>query len=233
MVTSFWLGSGTARRIAVVGVALFACVIADGGAESKAQPVSFNDRFSSESTNLASASPAERAEKTSEPAAIADAPDRGRVTSAGDTRGGYRGLIESEAKREGLAPEIAEAVMAVESGFNPAAIGGDGEIGLMQILPSTARMLGFVGSNADLAVPATNIRYGVTYLAQAWRRAGGDLCTAVMKYRAGHRETRFSYLSVDYCRKVRARLAARGFAVTGVVPEATFGSPLRLSLIHI
>ncbi len=60
--------------------------------------------------------------------------------------------------------------MAVESGFNPAAVGGVGEIGLMQILPSTARMLGFAGSNTDLAVPATNIHYGVMYLTQAWHK---------------------------------------------------------------
>jgi soluble lytic murein transglycosylase-like protein len=140
-----------------------------------------------------------------------------------DPRASYRALIEKEAGGAGLAPEIAEAVMAVESGYNPAAIGGVGEIGLMQILPSTARMLGFVGNNADLAVPATNIHYGVTYLARAWRLAGGDLCTAVMKYRAGHGETRFSFLSVNYCIAVRSKLAARGFRVTGTVPAATFG----------
>jgi hypothetical protein len=137
----------------------------------------------------------------------------------------YRALIAKEAGQQGLAPAIAEAVMAVESGFNPDAVGGAGEIGLMQITPSTARMLGFIGSNAELAVPETNIHYGVTYLAQAWRLAGGDLCTATMKYRAGHGETRFSYLSVDYCVAVRAKLATRGFPVTGGVPVATFGAP--------
>jgi hypothetical protein len=95
----------------------------------------------------------------------------------------------------------------------------------MQILPSTARMLGFVGAPSELAVPATNIHYGVMYLAEAWRLAGGDLCTAVMKYRAGHGETRFSYRSVDYCIAVRGKLIARGFPVTGAVPVATFGGP--------
>src|SRR5262249_45940658 len=87
--------------------------------------------------------------------------------------------------------------------------------------------LGFVGSLADLAAPATNIHYGVTYLAQAWRLAGGDLCTAVMKYRAGHGETRFSYRSVDYCIAVRAKLVPRGFHVTGNIPVATFGEASR------
>jgi hypothetical protein len=88
-------------------------------------------------------------------------------------------------------------------------------------------MLGFSGTNADLAVPATNIHYGVTYLSQAWRLASQDLCTAVMKYRAGHGETRFSYLSVDYCLAVRRKLAARGYPITGSVPVATFGEAAR------
>jgi hypothetical protein len=44
-----------------------------------------------------------------------------------------------------------------------------------------------------------------------------------MKYRAGHGETRFSFLSVNYCVAVRGKLAARGFRVTGTVPVATFG----------
>ncbi|WP_409977979.1 MULTISPECIES: lytic transglycosylase domain-containing protein [unclassified Bradyrhizobium] len=154
-------------------------------------------------------------------------PSLGTSSNAGqsDALGTYRALITKEVRNSTLAPEIAEAVMAVESGYNPDAIGGSGEIGLMQIMPSTARMLGFIGSNAELAVPETNIHYGVLYLAQAWRLAGGDLCTATMKYRAGHGETRFSYLSVNYCLAVRAKLAARGFAVTGAVPTATFGAP--------
>jgi soluble lytic murein transglycosylase-like protein len=145
-------------------------------------------------------------------------------TRQGDTRQGYRAIIEQEAKVAGLPPEIAEAVMGVESGYNPDVIGADGEIGLMQVLPSTARMMGFTGSLAELARPEINIRYGVSYLAAAWNRAGKDLCTAVMKYRAGHGETRFSYLSVNYCLRVRANLAARGYPVTGAVPVATFGS---------
>src|SRR5262249_9354278 len=140
-------------------------------------------------------------------------------------QGYYRSLAAREAAQQGLVAEIAEAVMAVESGFNPGATGAAGEIGLMQILPSTRRMLGFGGSHADLAVPGTNVHYGVIYLAQAWRLAGGDLCTAVMKYRAGHGETRFSYLSVNYCVAVRAKLTARGYHVTGTVPVATFGEP--------
>lgn len=140
------------------------------------------------------------------------------------TRADILAIIEREARRAGVPAEVAEAVTHTESGFNRDVIGADGEIGLMQVMPPTARMMGFSGTLAELAVPETNIRLGVTYLAQAWRLAGADLCTAVMKYRAGHGESRFSHLSVDYCLKVRARLAARGFAVAGTVPVASFGN---------
>ncbi len=146
------------------------------------------------------------------------------LLASGD-RAGYLKLVKSEAAKQGLPSEIADSVMAVESGYNPGAIGTSGEIGLMQILPTTARMLGFAGSNLDLAVPETNIHFGVAYLAGAWRLAGGDICTAVMKYRAGYGETRFSYLSVNYCVAVRGKLRARGYPVTGDVPVATFGEP--------
>ena len=132
-------------------------------------------------------------------------------------------LVDAEAKRAGLPGAIGEAVMAVESGYDPGALGSSGEIGLMQILPSTARSLGFGGGFSDLAVPETNIHYGIIYLAQAWQLADHDICTAVMKYRAGHSETRFSYRSVDYCVAVRTKLAAQGFPLTGSVPVATFG----------
>lgn len=136
-----------------------------------------------------------------------------------------RTLVRLEAVRAGLPPEVADAVTEVESGYHAGTIGAAGEIGLMQVMPGTARMLGFTGSADELATPAINIHYGVTYLAQAWRLAGGDICTATMKYRAGHGETRFSYRSVDYCQRVRAKLAARGYPVTGTVPVATFGEP--------
>lgn len=134
-----------------------------------------------------------------------------------------RALVRQEAVHAGLPPDVADAVAEVESGYHPATIGAAGEIGLMQVMPGTARMLGFAGTAEELAAPEINAHYGVTYLAQAWRLAGGDICTATMKYRAGHGETRFSYRSVDYCLRVRAKLAARGFPVTGTVPVATFG----------
>jgi soluble lytic murein transglycosylase-like protein len=141
----------------------------------------------------------------------------GRDWRAG--RNEYRPIIEREALAYGLPPALLDAVMAVESRYNPAVIGNDGEIGLMQVMPATARMLGFAGTEAQLANPEVNIHYGAKYLAGAWRLAAQDLCTAAMKYRAGHGETRFSPLSVSYCSRVRNHLAANGVPVTGTVPQ--------------
>jgi hypothetical protein len=147
----------------------------------------------------------------------------GRDWRAG--RAEYRGVVERESLAFGLPPALVDAVMAVESGYNSGVIGRDGEVGLMQVMLPTARMLGFTGSPAELAIPEVNVHYGAKYLAGAWRRAGGDLCTAAMKYRAGHGETRFSFLSVEYCMRVRAHLAANGVSVAGSVPQPTFGNP--------
>jgi soluble lytic murein transglycosylase-like protein len=140
-------------------------------------------------------------------------------------RNEYRAIIERESLAQGVPPALVDAVMAVESRYNPAVIGMDGEIGLMQVMLPTARMLGFTGTTEQLALPEVNIHYGAKYLAGAWRLAGGDLCTATMKYRAGHGETRFSFLSVEYCMRVRGHLAAQGVPVTGSVPQPIFGRP--------
>jgi hypothetical protein len=118
--------------------------------------------------------------------------------------------LRREAEQVGLPPDIADAVVQVESAYVPGAVGGVGEVGLMQIRPTTAAMLGYRGTLAGLFEPETNIRYGVAYLGRAWQLAGGDLCRTLMKYRAGHGEERMTPLSVEYCRRVRTYLAAIG-----------------------
>src|SRR6202035_989586 len=57
----------------------------------------------------------------------------------------YQALIKREAEKNGLPADIADSVAAIESGYDPGAIGGVGEIGLMQVRPETAAMLGFKG----------------------------------------------------------------------------------------
>jgi hypothetical protein len=149
-----------------------------------------------------------------------------------------RGLVEKEVLNTGLPADIADAVVHVESNYEPSTIGAVGEIGLMQIRPETAAMLGFRGSNDELAKPEINIHYGVIYLSKAWRLADGDLCRALMKHRAGHGEEIMTPRSVSYCQRARSHLAALGssFAIGGtatpvIVPaaasSASAGHPAR------
>lgn len=132
-------------------------------------------------------------------------------------RATVRAMVEREARETGLPADIADAVVRVESNYDPSVIGGVGEIGLMQIRPGTAAMLGFKGSVEELAKPEINIHYGVIYLSKAWRLANGDLCRALMKYRAGHGEEIMTQRSVNYCLRARSHLAALGspFATEG------------------
>ena len=109
----------------------------------------------------------------------------------------YRDLVKSAAERAGIPAELVDAVIRTESGYDPNVTGAVGEIGLMQVRPGTARLLGFSGTLEELREPHTNVALGVAYLAGAWRLANGDICTTVMKYRAGHGETRFSPRSID------------------------------------
>lgn len=115
-----------------------------------------------------------------------------------------RALIEKEVATTRLPADIAEAVVFVESRYDSTVVGRVGEIGLMQVRPETAAMLGFKGTTAELAKPEINIHYGVTYLAKAWRLAQGDLCKALMKYRAGHGEEEMTARSVIYCNRAQS-----------------------------
>jgi hypothetical protein len=140
----------------------------------------------------------------------------------GKGRSAYLPLLTREAKMTGLPPDLADAVARVESAFNPNAVGKVGEVGLMQVRPETADMLGYRGPLAGLFVPETNIRYGVAYLSRAWQLAQGDVCRALMKYRAGWGEEQMSSLSAEYCRRARGHLAAIGSPLAqGAEPPAT------------
>jgi hypothetical protein len=143
-------------------------------------------------------------------------------------RAAYLALLTREADKLGLPPAVADAVAGVESSYDPTAVGKVGELGLMQVRPTTAAMLGHKGPATELLKPETNIRYGVAYLAKAWELARGDLCRALMKYRAGHGEEQMTPLSIDYCRRARVRLAAIGSPLANAalpLPTATANLP--------
>jgi Transglycosylase SLT domain len=129
-------------------------------------------------------------------------------------------VILQEVRRAGLAPALVDAVVRVESDYRASTVGAAGEIGLMQVLPAAARLLGFMDSDRELAEPATNIRLGVTYLAKAWKLAQG-LVSCPHKNRAGHGEDQMTPLSVEYCRRVREH-----FNLQNVDGPATLGNML-------
>ena len=97
--------------------------------------------------------------------------------------------VARKAKEKGIDPRLAVALAFQESGFKPDAVGAAGEIGLMQVRPTTAEMMGF--SADDLKDPAKNIEIGLTYLKQGLDRFG-DPVLAVAGYNAGHDHPYFS-----------------------------------------
>lgn len=131
-----------------------------------------------------------------------------KTTRVQARRAAYMKMIRNAAKKHGVPTEIAEAVVQVESNFNPKARGAAGEIGLMQIKPATARGLGFRGSASKLYDPAVNLEWGMKYLAGAHQRASGDVCGTILRYNAGHYARRMNPISARYCRKVKLILAS-------------------------
>lgn len=90
-------------------------------------------------------------------------------------------LIEAAALQYAVDPALVRAVIHAESGFNPKARSRKGAVGLMQLMPATARALGVPDSGA----PAQNIHGGVQYLADLLARFKGDISLAAAAYNAG------------------------------------------------
>lgn len=102
----------------------------------------------------------------------------------------FEPLVASNARAHGLDPALVKAVIAAESGFDPAAVSGKGAVGLMQVLPDTGERYGVSGdakrSVADkLKEPAINVRVGARYLRDLLARFAGDTRLALAAYNAG------------------------------------------------
>ena len=139
-------------------------------------------------------------------------------------------LAHEEAVKAGVPYDLVDAVIKIESDYQPSRIGGVGEIGLMQVRPSTAVLMGFRGATTALFAPATNIHYGATYLGAAWRLAEGNVCRTLMKYRAGHGEEAMSQLSASYCARARAHLVAVGSPLAATIKNADLQITMGASL---
>lgn len=96
-----------------------------------------------------------------------------------------RSLILKYANEYRVPPTLIQRVVVRESTHRPWARNGP-YYGLMQILPATARSMGFQGEASDLLDAETNLKYAVKYLRGAWMVSDGDEKEAVMHYARGY-----------------------------------------------
>jgi soluble lytic murein transglycosylase-like protein len=123
----------------------------------------------------------------------------------------YDALIEQESAANDVDPNLVRAVIQAESAFNPWARSRKGAMGLMQLMPGTARQFGV----RDPYNPVENIRAGVAYLKRLLVRFAHNVELALAAYNAGpkaverygtkvppYRETR------NYVAKIRSATAS-------------------------
>jgi len=93
-------------------------------------------------------------------------------------------LIASASRRHGVPTALVKSIVATESNFRCDAVSSRGSIGLMQLLPSTARQYG-----ADARVPEQNIEAGTRYLRfliERYRHSNSPLKNVIAAYNAGY-----------------------------------------------
>lgn len=123
------------------------------------------------------------------------------------SRDSVRALIAMHAKEQGVPVALADAVVKVESTYNPRATNGY-NLGLTQISLPTARAMGYSGTAGGLYDADTNLRYGIKYLAHAYRLSKGNTCQTILKYQAGHGAVTMTAAARSYCSKVVTLLAS-------------------------
>ena len=90
-------------------------------------------------------------------------------------------IIESAASRQAISPQLIRAVIGAESNYEPKAVSNRGAIGLMQLLPDTAKRFGA----QDPFDPAQNVSAGAAYLKWLMAFFGDDLELVLAGYNAG------------------------------------------------
>ncbi|RNC29673.1 MAG: Soluble lytic murein transglycosylase [Candidatus Dichloromethanomonas elyunquensis] len=101
----------------------------------------------------------------------------------------HKQIIEKYASAYGVDPLLVTAVIREESHFIPYSSSHKGAIGLMQLMPETAKeisaWLGENYTNVDLKKPEDNIRFGTWYLASLTKQYSGNHILVLAAYNAG------------------------------------------------
>jgi hypothetical protein len=100
--------------------------------------------------------------------------------NAAVNNGDIRAMVAAEAQRQGVPVNLALGVARQESNFNQSAVSHAGAMGVMQLMPGTARGLGVDPKDAG-----QNIAGGVAYFSQMMKRYGGDEQLALLAYNWG------------------------------------------------
>jgi soluble lytic murein transglycosylase len=103
---------------------------------------------------------------------------------------GYEAIVRENARATGLAPGLVWALIQRESRFAPGAVSPVGAVGLMQLMPETARRIAQEMGDKDFDAdrvrePEVNVRYGCRYLQGLLQRYGGRTGIAAAAYNAG------------------------------------------------
>ncbi len=117
-----------------------------------------------------------------------------------------RELVNKYADHYQVPRPLVHKVIQRESDYRPKARNGP-YFGMMQILPATARGMGFAGKNSDLLDADTNLHFAVKYLRGAWLVSDGDIDKAVKWYARG-----YYYEARNRCLLVETELQTREIA---------------------
>lgn len=109
-----------------------------------------------------------------------ESPQAKRETTA-EKRARYAPLVDAAAAASKVDPALIEAIMTAESAFDPLAISKAGAVGLMQLMPETAKRYGVT----DRWDPAQNILGGARYLNFLLRKFNNNHKLAIAAYNAG------------------------------------------------